>query len=65
MSKGTKIIPFRCPGGLEEDMEIAIDDRNERTREAPWSRTDFILKAIREKLDHMQRSRAKKRKGKA
>lgn len=63
MSKGTKIITLRLPPGIEEDMDIQIEQRNEWTKDAPWNRTAFILAAIREKLAHMQRSRRKKGRG--
>lgn len=64
MAKGTKIITFRLPGGLEEDMEMYIESRNEATRNEPWTKTAFIIAAIREKIDHGIRSRRARRRKK-
>lgn len=57
MARGSPTITFRLDDALMDDMDVAIDSRNERTRETPWTRTDFIRAAIREKLDKMRRSR--------
>lgn len=63
MSKGSKVIPFRIPSSMEQEVEHAIIMRNRVTKDAPWTRTDFILAAIREKLGHMRRSRLKRGRG--
>lgn len=61
MSRGNTILTFRIDGGLQEDMELAIASRNEHSREAPWTTTDFIRLAIREKIDKGIRSRRARR----
>lgn len=62
MSKGTKIITLRLPSILEDAIDAAIAQRNEVTKQEPWTRTAFFLTAIREKLSHMERSRKSSRK---
>lgn len=62
MSRGSRIISFRIDDELLKAAEDLAAQRNERTREAPWTRTDFILKAIAEKVAHSRRSRQKRAK---
>lgn len=62
MSKGSPIIPVRVPAGLLEDIEVAIAARNAHASGAPWTRSDFFLIALREKLGKMERSRRGKKK---
>jgi hypothetical protein len=57
MSKGTKVYPVRLDPGLMEDVEITIERRNMMTREAPWTLSDFLRIAIREKIRKMERCR--------
>lgn len=57
MSQGTKVYTVRLEGGLIEDVEIAIEQRNRFSANAPWDLSTFIRIAIREKLSKMQRSR--------
>ena len=57
MSKGSPIIPVRFPDELlaQMDREIA---RAERTRlDEPWTRSSFVLAAVRAFLDKRERSR--------
>lgn len=62
MSAGNKICPIRIPPELLEAIQDAINSRNEKTREEPWTRTGFIITAIREKLAHRERSNRRKAK---
>lgn len=63
MSKGNTIITFRLDPFHVQGINVVIERRNYFTKEAPWTFSDFIRKAIDEKLHHMQRSRkTKKRK---
>jgi len=59
MSKGTKIIPVRVSKQIENEINEAIISRNNVTREACWTRSDFIRQAINDKLAHIRRSRKK------
>lgn len=65
MSKGSPVIPLRIPQTLLNEMEIVIAQRNTLTLNEPWSRSSFIVAAIREKLAHMERSRSKKKTSKS
>ena len=62
MSKGNKVIPFRCPRELEQAINSAIASRNHVTKQEPWDRTGFIIAALKDKLAHLERSKGKKRK---
>jgi len=53
----TPILSVRVPRILQEMMQSAIDCRNAHTRNPPWTRSDFIVLAIAEKVDKMHRSR--------
>lgn len=57
MSKGSTLYPVRMPKELEEKVFQAIEDRNKLTTVEPWTFSEFVRSAIREKLNHMQRSR--------
>ena len=60
MSKGSRIVPIRIPAELESRILIAIDVRNKHSSEEPFSMSEWIRKAIMEKLDHLERSKKKK-----
>lgn len=63
MSKGNKIVCLRIDSVMMQEIAACIRNRNAVTRESEWSRTDFILKAIKEKIHHMDRARkSRKRK---
>ena len=64
MSAGTPKVVVRIDGGLMEDIEIQIAQRNWFSREEAWTVSDFIRIACREKLEKMRRSRNRKRKPK-
>jgi hypothetical protein len=56
MSKGKPIVTFRFPEGFIEDLDIRIAEANDRRKGDPWTRTAFIITAIVEKLNKMERS---------
>jgi len=60
MSKGTRKYPIRIPDDIAREINLAIDSRNFHSRESGWTFSDWIRKAIREKLAHTKRSRSKK-----
>lgn len=62
MGKGSKIISFRISDEMLRDCEELAASRNFHTKDAPWTRTDFILKAIADKIAHAKRSRSQKQK---
>jgi hypothetical protein len=57
MSRGSRIIPLRVKPELLARMQQTIERRNAITREAPWSMTDFVLAAVKDKLLHLDRAR--------
>jgi hypothetical protein len=60
MSKGTGKITFRIPAALESEIDRAINRHNANpgTRDS-LNRTSFLLRAIKEKISHLERSRKK------
>jgi len=62
MSKGTPFVSVRVPDDLLQQIEQEIARTNQNTRNAPFTRSSWILVAIREKLAHAKRSRQKKKK---
>lgn len=62
MSKGTQVYSVRIPSELSSEISKTINRRNLFSKEGPWTFTDFILMAVREKLAHMERSRTKGKK---
>jgi len=60
MARGNPTITFRITPELMALMDHELSRRNEKTREAPWERSDFIRAAIKERIDHINRSRKKK-----
>jgi hypothetical protein len=55
-SKGTPIRTFRCQDDLWDQIKEAIERRNQWSRDEPWTLSDFMGAAIREKLAKMARS---------
>lgn len=60
MSLGSPRRTLRVPQKLVEEIEQAIDSANARRREQPYDWSAWALKAIKEKLAHLQRSRGRK-----
>lgn len=63
MSKGSPIVQTRIPPRLLQEIDEAIARRNDNTNDELWTRSAFIIRACREKLDKMERSRGKVKKG--
>lgn len=57
MSAGTKIYPCRLPEDLVNLVHATIHLRNHHARSAPWTFSDFLRKALEEKILKMGRSR--------
>jgi len=57
MSKGRPIVPVRFGEGTLSSMKRIVEQRNARTRNEPWTMSDFIRVAVEEKIAHMERSR--------
>lgn len=62
MSKGSKRVTFRIPKDIAEKVQGEIISHNYYSKGQPWNLTDFILKAIEEKIAHATRSRRKGKK---
>ena len=60
MSKGTPNQTFRLLPSLKEECERTIARRNDNSFESPWTFTEFIELALREKIAKMERSRRSK-----
>lgn len=56
MSAGTPLKAIRIPPELGSEIVVTIERRNDHSREAPWTFTDFCLTAIAEKILKMARS---------
>lgn len=56
-TKGTPVYPVRLDDDLVDEMKLAVQRRNLFSARAPWTFSDFIRTAVREKLDKMERSR--------
>jgi len=61
MSKGSNIVNVRIEDGLYERMAEEVHTHNERSADAQWSLSDWIRKAIMEKIAHADRGRQKTR----
>jgi hypothetical protein len=64
MSKGTPLVVIRVPEDLKIEVEAVIEHRNWNSREEPWSFSDFVRIALREKIAKMARCRGKSLEGK-
>lgn len=61
MSKGSPVVTLRVPEEELARLDAAILACNSRRKGTPWSRTDFIMAAVREKLAKMARSRSSRK----
>jgi hypothetical protein len=61
MSKGSPIVNLRIPSDRLSLLDAEIDKVNRTRRDAPYTRSSFILAAIDDKLKHLKRSRGKRR----
>jgi hypothetical protein len=62
-SRGTRIYPVRLSEDLMEDVEMTMHQAAQHRRGPPWTLSDFIRIALREKVCKMMRSRRHRRKG--
>jgi hypothetical protein len=63
MSKGSPIVPIRfADAELLAQIDAAVDSSVINRKDEPWTRTSFILSAVREKLAHMERARKSRKK---
>lgn len=62
MSAGSPVIPVRIPTALLAQIECEIAKVNLTWNVEPYTRSSFIISAIKNRIDHLHRSR-KKRKG--
>jgi Arc/MetJ-type ribon-helix-helix transcriptional regulator len=60
MSKGNPRVTIRLTQALIDEINACINSRNYHSAEEPWTFSDFVDKAIAEKLAHLKRSRRKK-----
>jgi len=58
-SRGAPVYTFRDPGGVVAEVDEYLQKYGPKMFE-PKDRTRFIVQAIREKLQHLKRSRARK-----
>jgi len=63
-SRGNPTLQVRVSPLFISQIDARIAQRNEHTREEPWTRSDFVFAAILEKLDHMKRSNERKKRKK-
>lgn len=61
MSKGNPIVPIRIPKDLLDKLDEAMFFSGERRREGEWTRSSWIIQAIKDKLAHRARSNNKDR----
>jgi len=59
MSAGNKILNVRIEDALYERMQEELTRRNEASAEAVWTMSDYVRKAVLEKISHADRSRKK------
>lgn len=57
MSIGNPKIIVRLEQDLIDLIEQTMERRNKYTSRGPWTLSDFVRQAIREKIDHMRRAR--------
>ena len=62
MSQGTTVITLRIPDGLLDRLDRRVSDLNLSNRFVGYAdRSDYIRRAIAEKLDHDRRSNRRRR----
>jgi len=62
MSAGSPIVPIRIPEHLLQRIEDAIASNNEHIKKEPWTRTSWIIDAIKAKLTHQSYGRREHKK---
>lgn len=61
MSAGTPVTTLRIPQDLLNEVKFYLDKRAANPVVEPWTLTDFILAAIKDKLEHGRRSRSNRK----
>lgn len=61
MSKGTPITCVRIPPDMLAQVDALVERSITHAAEEPWTRTSWIVQAIREKLAKRLRSNSRKR----
>ena len=61
MSKGSPIVPIRVPAELLVEVDRYVSESADSRKGEPWSRSSFIVTAIRDKLFHLERGRSRSR----
>lgn len=61
MSNASPTTTLRIPVAIEAQMEAAIDSANYHSRIEPYTKSSWILHAIREKLAKIQRGKKGKK----
>lgn len=62
MGKGSPVIPIRFPVDLLAVVDQEVSRSADYRTDGPWTRSSFVLAAVREKLAKMERSRKWRRK---
>lgn len=57
MSKGSPVITLRIPQDMLDEMDSAIGSANWHSKIEPYRRASWIKAAIKQKLDHIKRSK--------
>ena len=65
MSIGSPRMTVRIPADLLAAVDRQVESRNAVAHGEPWTRSAFIVAALREKLAKMQRSRTGRRRAAA
>lgn len=60
MSKGSKVVPVRIPNDLMEEIRRALNERKDARTMKPINFSTWVRQAIREKIAHARRSRARR-----
>jgi hypothetical protein len=61
MSKGSPVVPVRIPAELLAVIDATVSRVNVKTRGEPYTRSSWILAAIRDRLAHMERAKKPRR----
>lgn len=63
MSLGSPKIVVRVPQAVIDDVDASVDRRNKAKNQTKhWSRTEWVMEAIMDKLNHEARSARRERK---
>jgi hypothetical protein len=65
MSKGSPIVPLRIPEELLAQIDVAVMESLAYRDAEPFTRTSFILEAVREVFRHRERAKAARKRRQA